>query len=418
METSGEQKLPFHLTGAFAPVGEERTERELPFTGRIPLELRGTFVRNGPNPRTGWSPAWFAGEGMLHGIRIEAGRAAWYKCRWIKGPRAPNTSIVRHAGRVLTLVETSLPVEVTPELETIAPYDFDGAVMGSMTAHPKTCPRTGELIFFSTSRTPPYLTYFRADAAGRVIHRTVIELAAPAFMHDFAITERYTIFYVPPVRVGDFRSPVPLQWLEQVPTRFAILPRAGGAETVRWFEVAPCSITHIVNAFESDGRVVVDAVSGPRIMASHSWRRYRFDLGSGRATESEVDSRFVDFPRVHPAFVGVRQRYAYTVELRDFGADGSFTKTIARQHDLERGTATAQDFGAGSMPGEGVVAPRPGFASEQDAWILQLVHRKEGAETALVILNAADYEAPPVASIRIPGRVPYGLHAEWLPDLA
>ena len=94
--------LPFHLAGAFAPVREERTDVDLDVVGEIPADLRGTYVRNGPNPRTGWSPAWFAAEGMLHGVRLEGGRARWYRNRWIKGIYA-NTNVIRHAGRHLRI---------------------------------------------------------------------------------------------------------------------------------------------------------------------------------------------------------------------------------------------------------------------------------------------------------------------------
>jgi len=39
------------------------------------------------------------------------------------------------------------------------------------------------------------------------------------------------------------------------------------------------------------------------------------------------------------------------------------------------------------------------------------------AETsALVILDAADMSAPPVACVHLPHRIPPGFHGNWLPD--
>ena len=35
--------------------------------------------------------------------------------------------------------------------------------------------------------------------------------------------------------------------------------------------------------------------------------------------------------------------------------------------------------------------------------------------TDLVILNAQDFEAAPVARVRLPRRVPFGAHGSWLP---
>src|SRR5439155_1525269 len=123
-----------HLTGNYAPVDHERTETALKVTGELPARLTGTYVRNGPNPRSGRSPHWFLGEGMLHGVRLEAGSAVWYRNRWVRTPDRPmirpdgtrdlavgqaNTHIVRHAGRLFALVESSYPYEVTQDLDTV-----------------------------------------------------------------------------------------------------------------------------------------------------------------------------------------------------------------------------------------------------------------------------------------------------------
>src|SRR5262245_8097454 len=139
---STHETLPFHLRGNYAPVPDEVTAFDLSVQGAIPRELRGRYVRNGPNPKTGTSPHWFLGDGMLHGVELRDGRASWYRNRWVRTRAfvedAPwlrpdytrditvgraNTHVVAHAGRILALVETSLPTEVTPELETIGCFD-------------------------------------------------------------------------------------------------------------------------------------------------------------------------------------------------------------------------------------------------------------------------------------------------------
>lgn len=411
-----ESPLPFHLSGAFAPVLEERTDCELEVVGTLPPALRGVYVRNGPNPRGGWSPSWFAGDGMLHGVRLEAGRARWHRNRWVAERYAPNTHVVWHAGRLLALVETRLPVAVTPELETAGIFDFEGAVARAMTAHPKICPRTGELLFFSYGNEVPFLTYYRADATGRIVQRTELDVGVPTFMHDFAITRDHVVFYVLPVLVGDFRSPQPIRWADDVPARIAVLPRAGDARELRWFEVAPCTISHTVNAFEEGDAIVLDAVRAPRIMRPHALHRFRLERSSGRSSEEELEPRFLDFPRVSPAVVGSRHRYAYLTELSGFTADGGFTRTAAYRYDFETRSAVAHDFGEDAMPGECVIVPRPGAVDEDDAWALLFVHRRDGSATELAVLDAAHFEAPPVARVRLRARVPFGLHGDWVPD--
>ena len=80
---------------------------------------------------------------MVHGVRLRDGRAEWYRNRWVRtrqlagasfvGPDGfdltavpANTSVIRHASRILALVEVGLPYELTPELTTIGPCDFGG----------------------------------------------------------------------------------------------------------------------------------------------------------------------------------------------------------------------------------------------------------------------------------------------------
>lgn len=405
---------PFHLTGAYAPVLEERTLLDLPVEGAIPSELRGTYVRNGPNPRTGTSPAWFAGEGMLHGVRLEGGQARWYRNRWMKGGRGPNTSVVGHAGRILALVEVQLPWEVDRELETVGRFDFGGGLARSMIAHPKTCPATGELLFLSYAQASPGVVLHRADASGRIVHRAPIRVPAVTYMHDMAITERHVVFWDMPVLVGDWQSPMPLRWAEDYRPRIGVLPRDGQEADVRWFDVAPAFISHTMNAFEDGSLVVLDVVRGPRFPAACALTRYTLDLASAKATEEVVDPGFVEFPRVPPAREGRAYRYGYGVELSDW-ATGSWQRAVARKVDMNTGVSQVHDFGPSRLPGEFVLVPRRSSA-EDDAWAIGFVYDRAREASDLVILDAARFEEPPVATVRLPCRVPVGLHGAWVPE--
>src|ERR1700743_2509849 len=76
---------PF-LTGLHAPMREEKTIEDLGVTGAIPSALDGRYLRIGPNPIPAdpRSYHWFTGDGMVHGLRLEGGRARWYRNRWIR----------------------------------------------------------------------------------------------------------------------------------------------------------------------------------------------------------------------------------------------------------------------------------------------------------------------------------------------
>ena len=65
----------------FAPVGREIDASALEvIEGRIPEELSGAYIRNGPNPR--YEPVSYnyplEGDGMLHAVRFSGGRASYH----------------------------------------------------------------------------------------------------------------------------------------------------------------------------------------------------------------------------------------------------------------------------------------------------------------------------------------------------
>ena len=67
-----------YLVGNFAPVHDEIDAEDLPVVGQVPFELDGVYLRIGPNPRTvenGGNHHWFVGDGMLHGVGLQDGRA-------------------------------------------------------------------------------------------------------------------------------------------------------------------------------------------------------------------------------------------------------------------------------------------------------------------------------------------------------
>jgi len=76
-----------YANGVFAPVYEERTSWHLPVRGSVPDELDGVFLRNGPNPPPvpfEGAYHWFVPDGMIHGVNLRAGRAVWYRNRWVR----------------------------------------------------------------------------------------------------------------------------------------------------------------------------------------------------------------------------------------------------------------------------------------------------------------------------------------------
>ena len=77
---------PWWLQNNFEPVFDEIDVADLRVMGAIPPALDGLYVRNGSNAQNADNPHWFLGDGMLHGIRLQQGRARWYRNRYVRTP--------------------------------------------------------------------------------------------------------------------------------------------------------------------------------------------------------------------------------------------------------------------------------------------------------------------------------------------
>ncbi|OBK34377.1 9-cis-epoxycarotenoid dioxygenase [Mycobacterium sp. 1245111.1] len=435
--------FPIFRTGNYAPIHDELTEFDLPVVGRIPAELNGWYLRNGPNPRAG-EGHWCVGDGMVHGVRLENGRAAWYRNRWVRtesferpaplykddGSRnlhssIANTHVVRHAGKTLALMEFSLPYEISNDLKTLGVHDFDGALTDSMTAHPKICPTTGELHFFGCGNIfEPHVSYYRADTDGQLTVSRPIDVPALTLMHDFALTAQYVVFMDLPLLfdIGvaltrPYERDLPYRWDDQYPARLGVLRRDDPYGQLRWFDIDPCFVFHIANAYDS-GR---DAIVLEVLRYDEMWRknsnfgadaalwRWTINLDTGVVEETQLDDRGVEFPRVDDRLAGTAARHAVAV------GSGALIR-----YDLRCDTAVEHRFaGRGEvagMPGEAVFAPAGGRPDELAGWYLTYVYEPATDSSDLVIIDASDFEGEPVARIRMPRRVPHGFHGNWIAD--
>jgi carotenoid cleavage dioxygenase-like enzyme len=92
-----------HLEGNNRPVAHELDTLAIEILGEIPDDLVGTCYRNGPNPRSGWSPHLFAGDGMIHAVSLPTA----YRNRYVRTPllQDPNT---RRDGEFVTTANTHI----------------------------------------------------------------------------------------------------------------------------------------------------------------------------------------------------------------------------------------------------------------------------------------------------------------------
>jgi carotenoid cleavage dioxygenase len=411
----------------------------------LPDGLAGTYVRQSFNPRSGWSPHWFFGHGMLHAVDLDGEGGARYRNRyvdtpfkdhdgtgaeWVLDPTASpaNTHVVRHNGQWLALEEQHKPYALDDDLETIGVQDFGGAISKAFTAHPKVCPLTGELLGFGYDLiSAPYLTYYRFGPEGDVRSVEPIEIPNPVMMHDWNVTEHHVVFMDLPVRFDLGRAMEgqdPFFWDPDAGARLGVMPRDGGNAEVTWHDIEPCYVFHPLNAHEVDGRIELlvcrqlhamkggfDDIEGAR---ANLWR-WTIDTAAGSVTEEQLDDRNADFPRVDDRRTGLSSRWGYLTEIREEPGVGAAIGSELYRYDLASGGVETHRTNATTRLAEPLFVPAGPEAAEDEGWVLVHAHDEAEGATDLLVIEARDFEAEPVARLRLPQRVPYGAHGSWLP---
>jgi carotenoid cleavage dioxygenase len=430
---------------------ERSDDHPLPVTGVIPPDLTGRLLRNGPNPAT--VPAdeddyhWFAGDGMIHGITLTEGRAAGYRNRWVRtralaykletpspaGPTEPidgkaNTHVIRHAGTTLALVESGFPHAISDDLSRARIHDFDGGLASPMTAHPKVDPTTGELLFFGYDVFgPPFLRYHVVDAAGGLVRTEAVDIPRATMIHDFGVTASRVVFLDLPVLfdldlAATGRS-LPFRWVPEAGARVGVMPRNGRSDDIRWIGIDPVYVFHVLNAYDDGPNVIMDVIRYDRAFDTPPGRsiasdlpvlaRWTIDPVAGRIAERRLDDVPVEFPRIDDAVAGLPHRYGYCVRLGDETDDPTQVGLV--QYDLGRDESTRFDPGQYRFPGEPVFVRASDGRGENEGWVLSVVYDATTDSSDLVILDATSFAGPPVATVHLPARIPFGFHGSWLP---
>ena len=437
-----------YLTGNFAPVREEVDVEDLPVTGEIPHDLEGRLLRIGPNPVVDPDPAtyhWFTGSGMVHGLWLRGGRAVTYRNRYVRsdsvvealggdaipGPRhgmgdnTANTNVIAHAGSTFAIVEAGgLPVQLTDELETVARSDFGGTLPGSFTAHPHRDPATGELHAVAYYWEWNYLQYIVVGVDGTVRRTVNVPVPGSPMVHDCAITESRVVLLDMPVtfnlEAAMNGAKLPYRWEPEYGARVGLLRREADADSTVWCELDDlCYVYHPLNAYDDGDNVVMDVAVHPKMFAKDTngpnegppvFERWTIDPVGRRVGRDVISDVPQEFPRLDERLTGRKHRYGYCATL---GGRGLVQPGNIIKHDLVAGSQQIHDLG-GRASQEPVFVPKSDDAAEDEGWVMAYVHDPDRNAADVVILDAQDFTAPPVATVHLPVRVPFGFHGNWV----
>ncbi|AMO59695.1 lignostilbene-alpha,beta-dioxygenase-like protein [Mycolicibacterium phlei] len=465
-----------YRTGPWRPQNTEYDADDLQvIEGEIPADLDGVYLRNTENPL---HPALafyhpFDGDGMIHAVGFrdgkafyrnrfvrtdgfleeqEAGGALWPGCAepvqlakrdygW--GARtlmkdASSTDVVVHRGTALTSFwQCGDLYRLNPyTAETLGKEDFNGGFPSDwgVSAHPKVDEHTGELLYFSYSKQAPYMRWGVVDENNDVVHTADVELPGPRLPHDMAFTENYVIFndfpmfWDPKLLEADIHLPT---FRPELPSRFAVVPRRGGAGDVKWFEAAPTYVLHFTNAYEDGDEIVLDGFfeDDPtptdsdaddkymklfRFLALDRLQtrlhRWRFNLKTGETREERLSDSISEFGMVNGAHGGRDYRYVWAAT----GHPGWFLFNGLIRHDLKTGAEERYPLGDGVYGSETAMAPRVGSTGEDDGYVVTIATDMNADASYALVFDAARIADGPMCKLALPERVSSGTHSTWV----
>ena len=344
-----------------------------------------------------------------------------------------NTNLVWHGSRLLALEEGHGPIELNPDsLDTIGPWNFDGRLPRNMTAHPKIDPASGEMWFFAnfpSGRITRDVDIYQANASGELIQSLTVRGPFPALIHDFAVSRDFLILAFCPVTVSIKRAMAegpPIAWEPEFGTHIAIMPKAGGAEDVRWFTGAPCMVWHSMNAFNEGDHIFVDVCrqeaavfpfadgspNDPR-RATQLLTRWTIDWSKPGDFETETlaDLR-CEYPRIDERRAGLSYRRGFLACFGGPGSDDIFHRGIA-SFDHETRQMRVYNAGPRCAVAEPVFVRRDAGSEEGDGFVLTNIFDEDRNASHLAIFDAEHIERGPIARACLDHRVPVGFHAIW-----
>ncbi len=465
------------FAGFNAPSRIECDIFDLVVEGEIPDEINGAWYRSIPDPQFPPKPGWdtyLSGDGMVSLFRIEDGHAD-FRMRYVMTERlkrdraarrsrhgiyrnpytdepgffdesrtASNTTPVFHAGKLLATKEDDRPYRMDPiTLETLGPYDFDGALKSqTVTAHCRIDSHTGELFFFgyeASGLATKDVAFCIADANGKLVHEEWFEAPFVSLMHDFVVTKSHVIFPLQPVTADLDRlkaGGAHWVWEPEHGVQVGIMPRGGSVKQMRWFKGPPKSFFHFLNAFSEGDKVHVD-VSASNVVVfpfmleasgldirpeerTGAVERWTFDMSrNDDSWEVTPLGPGGDMPRVadKDAMSDYEIGYWQTYDPRNgppliSGPVGAGFNTVLRVN-VKTGEMKSLSLGPGVTVQEHIHIPSAKPGHEGYLAFIADLHDQNLSEA--VIVEAEHLDRGPICRIKLPMRLRCQVHGTWVP---
>uniref|UniRef100_A0A7S2VB98 Uncharacterized protein n=1 Tax=Entomoneis paludosa TaxID=265537 RepID=A0A7S2VB98_9STRA len=278
--------------------------------------------------------------------------------------------------------------------------------------------------------------------------RTYFPLPGFAVVNDFAATENYAVVVQPPMSTNGMqfilkKEPGLVTSLDKGSSLLHLIPRTSSAKSPLTISIpmddGVDANLQFINAYESprDPSVVIfDAIRPDHTIASgkplpewpwvdtlekyqsgatsKSLWRYTVDTKAGKVTKEPLFGANCAFGGINAAAVSAQQhRFIYM----NVGGSGSNAppQGLARL-DCETGSIESWMPAKHEFCGEPMFAAKEGGTAEDDGYILSVILDGERQESDLVVLDAKQIGAGPVARVPLGSLVPHGLFGCYAPN--
>lgn len=432
---------------------------------KIPDELAGVFLRNGPAKHERGRYRLnhlFEGDGMVQRFTIAGGRV-FHDGRFVNTPKfteeeqegeflyaGPDTQIPNrrevYSPDVINTANTNiLPVgdklwalweggsAAQLDVESLEFEQFIDLGKGSdygktlaglpFSAHPKVDPN-GDIWNFGLSLKGQIVIY-HLGKQGRLKNVALLPTNyRGSMLHDFLITERYLLFILPSItrQPGGGGLFAGTQYDDQLPMQVLVVDK-NTLTLKRQFDLAPGFAFHFGNAWEErDGTIRFDASLYPNantlaelsdVMRGHIRKQLTasqtalFTLKPDGKVEQTLFKNNSEFPRVSPNITGHKNRYLFFTEARNSG----FWSDSVTCMDWQTQTQSHFNYGEGFMVEEHIpISRNPSVEAE---FVIGTALHVPSQRACLNIFKGVNLEAGPIARAWLPYHLPLGFHGNF-----
>lgn len=440
--------------------------------GKLPANLRGTYYKNGPALRRGFTrsyPHWFDGDGFIQAFRFDGqnmqhkgqfvhtekynaeSKAGDYfvdtfSHKWDDAPpsrsadatNVANTNIVHHGNRLMTLWEAGSAWQINQDsLDSITKVTWhDDLATAPFSAHPR-IDEDGSLWNFGQVPWSQKMILYHINPMGKLHNYTLLDMPNTSMIHDFAITKNFLVLLLPPLtfELDKAKNNASFlnahEWHKDRPIDILVVDK-NDLTVVQRHHLPSAFHFHIGSAFETDdgtieldlcqyrnGGIVFNLHLGndERELVSSSFlpqhSRVTLSPNSDTGKFEKIHGYANEFPRIAPSLHDYQSHNSWSIGL-DWET-GLFRYALGV--NLATGKIDQYDYGTNCLVEEHIFIAdysRPAVNGDVQGWLIGIHLDLQKSKTKLAVLDAYDLAAGPLAMVTLPYELPPGLHGNFI----